>query len=184
MPNDVITPAEISNAISAGAIVVGYDASSASLAAVRRGLSLAAELHRDIRVVLAWTVPVLYAAFPFTGWTPQKAAKHTLATLTTSLFPDGTPSYFSVLSIGGDPARVLIRQSRGAEMLIVGSRGRGGFKGLLLGSVSSACAAHARCPVLIMRTANGDTDESAGPTRAATKNRCSASRRSPAERDA
>lgn len=54
----------------------------------------------------------------------------------------------------GGPAHELIEASRGAQMLIVGSRGHGGFTGLLLGSVSSSCAAHAHCPVLII---HGDT---------------------------
>jgi hypothetical protein len=51
-------------------------------------------------------------------------------------------------------AREILQASQGAELLIVGSRGHGGFSGLLLGSVSSASARHARCPVLII---HGDT---------------------------
>jgi nucleotide-binding universal stress UspA family protein len=46
---------------------------------------------------------------------------------------------------------VLVQSSRGEELLVVGSRGRGGFKGLLLGSVSQACAHHSGCPVVIVR---------------------------------
>ncbi len=51
----------------------------------------------------------------------------------------------------GSPAAVLIEASDGADLLVVGSRGRGGFKGLLLGSVSQQCSLHSRCPITIVR---------------------------------
>jgi len=49
------------------------------------------------------------------------------------------------------PATVLIKASDGADLLVVGSRGLAGFKGLLLGSVSQKCAHHAQCPIIIVR---------------------------------
>ena len=48
-------------------------------------------------------------------------------------------------------AQVLVDEADGADLLVVGSRGHGGFAGLLLGSVSQQCAHHAPCPVVIIR---------------------------------
>jgi nucleotide-binding universal stress UspA family protein len=53
--------------------------------------------------------------------------------------------------IEGPPARVLVDLSADADLLVVGSRGRGGFSELLLGSVSQQCVHHARCPVTVVR---------------------------------
>jgi nucleotide-binding universal stress UspA family protein len=52
--------------------------------------------------------------------------------------------------VEGRAASVLVSESRDADLLVVGSRGHGGFAGLLLGSVSQECAAHAACPVVIV----------------------------------
>ena len=52
----------------------------------------------------------------------------------------------------GTPASALIAASAAADLLVVGSRGLGGFRGLLLGSVSQQCAYHAGCPVVIVRS--------------------------------
>ena len=52
----------------------------------------------------------------------------------------------------GQPAQILIEEAAKAELLVIGSRGRGGFRDLLLGSVSQQCAHHAHCPTVIVRT--------------------------------
>jgi nucleotide-binding universal stress UspA family protein len=53
----------------------------------------------------------------------------------------------------GNPAQVLLDAARGADLLVVGSRGHGGFAEALLGSVSQHCVHHARCPVVVIRAA-------------------------------
>ena len=55
----------------------------------------------------------------------------------------------------GHPADVLVRTATGADLLVVGSRGHGGFAGMLLGSVSSHAVHHAVCPVLVVRGGSG-----------------------------
>lgn len=66
------------------------------------------------------------------------------------MFGSEAPPWYSSAIRTGSAARQLIAESEGAEMLIVGSRGLGGFTGLLLGSVSRSCAEHADCPVLVL----------------------------------
>jgi len=56
-----------------------------------------------------------------------------------------------ILALPGAPARVLIEQSQGAALLVVGHRGRGGFKSAMLGSVGMQCVLHATCPVTVVR---------------------------------
>ena len=60
------------------------------------------------------------------------------------------PSQIEALSVEGHPATVLVEQARDAELLVVGSRGRGAASGLLLGSVSQSLAHHAPCPLVIV----------------------------------
>lgn len=55
------------------------------------------------------------------------------------------------ISHEGSAAKVLIESSKGADLLVVGSRGQGGFSGLLLGSVSQQCSLHSHCPIVIVQ---------------------------------
>ncbi|AMM20175.1 hypothetical protein AX769_08345 [Frondihabitans sp. PAMC 28766] len=101
----------------------------------------------------SWMIPAGYPGANYGSWSPRDDAENLATTARTYLFPGQVPGWFSTVTAEGMPARVLLEQSTGADMLIVGSRGHGGFAGLLLGSVSTAVAEHASCPVLIMRTA-------------------------------
>ena len=135
-------------------IVVGVDGSLHSLEALRMARKLAGLLDCRIQAVTVWEYPaVLAVPFPTTDWSPQVEAEQSLAAAIETAFEStGVPEGLVQSVVAGQPVRVLMEASRGAEMLVVGNRGRGGFAGLLLGSVSSTLAAHSHCPVLIVHS--------------------------------
>jgi nucleotide-binding universal stress UspA family protein len=140
-------------------IVVGVDGSKGSVHALEFALEEAKVRGAEVKAVSAWHVPV---STYNTGWVPvgidpsdfERIAR---AALERSLKEaDAAESNVTVTPIlrEGQPADVLVAEAREADLLVVGSRGLGGFKGLLLGSVSQQCAHHASCPVAIVP--NGD----------------------------
>ncbi len=139
--------------IPAGAIVVGVDGSESSNAALHRASSIASALERPLVPMITWSYP---NGAGFVGsWSPEEDAQATMDEALATVFPAGVPEGATVVVREGTPAKTLIGASREAYMLVLGSRGHGGFFGLILGSVSTACAEHAPCPVLIM---HGDGD--------------------------
>ncbi|MFD1213491.1 universal stress protein [Arthrobacter sp. GCM10027362] len=131
-------------------IVVGVDGSEGSVAALRAARDLARLKGCSLEAVTAWHYPVVVSDFPAIQWNPEDDAAAILAEAVHEAFGADVPPGLRQTIAEGQPARVLAEASRDADMLVVGSRGRGGFAGLLLGSVSSTVAAHARCPVLIV----------------------------------
>jgi len=130
-------------------IVVGVDGSAQSELALRWAAWIAAASDATIEAVAAWRYPITIGwAMP--DWDPKAYAEKTLRTAVAAAYGDAKPSHLKSWVREGSPAEVLLHASDGALMLILGSRGMGGFKGLLLGSVSAHCAEHANCPVLIV----------------------------------
>jgi len=137
-------------------IVVGVDGSKCSHSALRFALNEARIRHTKLRIVVVWHVPLAaYGA----GWAPppphlaedsEAAASEVLAEALQLVMEDGGVEIEQVVR-EGQPTDVLVEESAEAEMLVLGSRGRGGFRELMLGSVSQQCAHHARCPVTIVR---------------------------------
>jgi nucleotide-binding universal stress UspA family protein len=131
-------------------IVVGVDGSEHSKLALTWAARMAAAESARIEAVMAWEIPpVAYGGYyvdPRTVTDMQDA----LAETVDGAFPAGRPEGMELRVVRGDAAAVLLDESRAALMLVVGSRGHGGFMGLLLGSVSSKVAEHATCPVLVV----------------------------------
>ena len=82
----------------------------------------------------------------------REAAKHAQALVDRMVEGLDVPEVTATAVESSHPARTLVEHSKDAELLVVGSRGRGGFKSLMLGSVSQQCAQHAECPVVIIRS--------------------------------
>jgi nucleotide-binding universal stress UspA family protein len=134
-------------------ILVGVDGSSSSIDALRFAGRLSDALGHPIEAMTAWDYPAMAGYYVAAEWEPEQDAEDILDTAIDEAFPSGVPQGLVRAVRNGSPARVLVEASSRAEMLVVGSRGRGGFVGLLLGSVSATCAEHARCPVLVMHSA-------------------------------
>ncbi|GAA2085362.1 hypothetical protein GCM10009840_23050 [Pseudolysinimonas kribbensis] len=131
-------------------VVVGIDGSEASIAALRHARDLAEVLGRRVLAISAWQLPAFYGGGPWAyDWDPAEDAKRVLDDAVIEVYGDADPDSLSKEVAECNPAAVLIRRSKDALMVAVGSRGHGGFAGLLLGSVSAAVAEHASCPVLV-----------------------------------
>jgi nucleotide-binding universal stress UspA family protein len=132
-------------------IVVGVDGSSHSEQALRWSAQLAAMLGARLDVVTAWEYPPSFGwAAIAPDWNPAKDMEKVATDTVLAVFGDQPPAGLTVEVREGGAAMVLLEASKGAVMLVVGSRGHGGFSGLLLGSVSAGVSEHAYCPVLII----------------------------------
>ena len=132
-------------------IVVGVDGSDQSKRALRWAAGLAATYDAELTAIAAWHYPVAYGVGGVDGlWDPQQDASKALTQSADEVFGPDRPANLELLVQHGNSAHVLLEHSESALMLVVGSRGHGGFAGLLLGSVSAAVAEHAHCPVLVV----------------------------------
>ncbi|MDT3725808.1 universal stress protein [Streptomyces sp. DSM 41972] len=138
-------------------IVVGVDGSPSSLEALRRAARQAALTGGTVLALTSWDYPQYHGAL---GWLPpssgdEEALEARAREDLTRCVEETLGAHPSVDVLEevryGTPASVLLRAAREASLLVVGSRGLGGFAGLLLGSVAQHCAQHAACPVVVVR---------------------------------
>ena len=137
-------------------IVVGIDDSKGAAAALAWALRLAAETGADVEAIHSFEVPTSWVdgyAPDIERWTEQAAttAREDLDRVVDAAL-EGHPDYVEVLRtvVEGPAAMALLDHAKDADLLVVGSRGRGGFTGLLLGSVSQQVVHHARTPVVVV----------------------------------
>ncbi len=158
---DVATTADIR-----GGLVVGHDGSPASSDAVRWAGGLAHRLSCPLHVVRSWSIST--APRPATadhGYVPpladfEQAVREELERDVARLgLPDGVA--VSCHALHGAAARRLLEAAEHAEMLVVASRGVGGFRGLLFGSTADQVVRHATCPVVVVPV--GAPDHPADP---------------------
>lgn len=140
-----------------GGILVGHDGSECAQDAVRWAGRLAARADLDLHVLRAWSMTS--APRPSTwepGYVPpladwQQAVHDELTKHVRALKLDAAVRV-TCHTVHRAPARGLIEAAAGADVVVVGARGRGGFAGLLLGSVSDQVVHHAPCPVTVVRS--------------------------------
>lgn len=140
-------------------VIVGVDGSPESELALRWAGNYADLSGARLVVVTAWDYPATigWASWP-QDWDPSAVSRAALVDTVDEVFGAHPPKDIEVLVQQGSAAGVLVEQSRGAVMLVVGSRGHGGFAGLVLGSVSANVAEHAHCPVLVMHESKALAD--------------------------
>jgi nucleotide-binding universal stress UspA family protein len=138
-------------------VVAGFDGSPGGEAALRVALREAKLRQARLLVVGAWQVPAYYygsAAAPSARAALAEEARRELTTrieeAVAALRDEAGDVAIETRLAEGGAASVLTKEAAGADLLVVGSRGLGGFRELLLGSVSHQCAQHASCPVLIV----------------------------------
>lgn len=138
-------------------IVVGVDGSEGGAAALDLAAREAALRGARLRIVSAWQVPAAAYGGGFAPpldpetWDAFRARAQQVADDAVAAVKDAQPSVEAeAVPVQGHPADVLLEQSSDAALIVVGRRGLGGFKSLLLGSVSQQVVQHAGCPVVIV----------------------------------
>ncbi|MEQ1785767.1 MAG: universal stress protein [Acidimicrobiales bacterium] len=135
-------------------IVVGIDGSETSRRALRWAVEEARLRHASVEVVHAWHLPYVggypYTAGAFDPAPFEQAARETLDAMVDETDADGLAAPIERILHLGDAATGVLDAAQGADLVVVGSRGLGGFAGLLLGSVGHHVAHHAPCPVVII----------------------------------
>jgi nucleotide-binding universal stress UspA family protein len=137
-------------------IVVGVDGSPHSAAALRWSMDHAGCLSGQVTALFAWQLPFVSIPGAFDRAELEEAYREFLIKTVSEVEPTPKIPLDTVLA-EGDPTQSLVTAARGADMLVLGIRGRSPVAGLMLGSVSQACAASASCPVVLVKRTDEHT---------------------------
>ncbi|TFV56253.1 universal stress protein [Geodermatophilus sp. DF01-2] len=145
-------------------VVVGVDGSSGARAALRFALEDAVRRGVPVDVLTAYRPPEIWLDFYAVGDVDLDRAERAAAEQAEAFVaevlregPQPAPEV-RVRAVLGTAADVLVRESAGADLLVVGSRGHGGFSSMLLGSVGMQCVLHATCPVTVVHSPEAHRD--------------------------
>lgn len=133
-------------------IVVGVDGSKASVEALRWAVDQAEQTGGHVKAIVAWRQPVTYGMpADFSDVDFENEARHRTEMVISDVLGSRESVPVELCVTEGHAAPILVDASRDADLLVVGSHGRGTFSGMLLGSTSLHVAHHATCPVVIVR---------------------------------
>ena len=134
-------------------IVVGVDGSAESKHALLWAAEQARLSDATLRLVYAWEPPAVAGLHlpPMHDWRPfEEQAYEFPGRFADEVLGSDPDVHVTTRTVRGRPAQVLVDASEHADLLVIGPRGLGGLKGMVLGSVGHHCAAHSRCPVVIV----------------------------------
>ncbi len=133
-------------------VVVGIDGSPNSAAALRWAGNYAQLTGAELHLVLVWQSITGFGYAPISSDEFEREGQRTLTRTIDTALGENPSLPISTKIVNGNPAAVLIEESREADLVVVGDRGYEGFAGLLLGHVGENCARNAHCSVIIVRT--------------------------------
>ncbi|MFI6283438.1 universal stress protein [Streptomyces sp. NPDC051018] len=136
-------------------VVVGVDGSVSSKSALRWAIRQAGLTHGVVEAVISWQLPPYYGSL---GWMPSPVdydpattAERVLKDAVEEVAGQKPPVEIRIEVVHAGAADALLDAARDASLLVVGSRGHGGFTGAVLGSVAQHCTQHSPCPVVVVR---------------------------------
>jgi nucleotide-binding universal stress UspA family protein len=142
-----------SSTTSSSMIAVGVDGSPSSTAALVWAARQAHATRASLQVITSWRYPRAYGfdVALTDDWRPDQAASRAQADAVAAAAGELENIVVEKVLVEDEPGQALVTASKEVDLLVVGSRGHGELAGMLIGSVSEYCAAHADCPVVVVR---------------------------------